>query len=361
MNKVFKLSNLRNLQFILIIKLNVFILLYMTPIKECLINNRTDLNPIWLMRQAGRYLPEFREIREKNTNFIDLCLNPILSEEITLQPIDRFDFDAAIIFSDILMVPYGLGQNVEFKKNFGPNLGEINLDALSKLDEHKFTEKLSPIYKLLENLSKSHKLKNKDLIGFVGAPWTLLVYMINKVSPKKGLSSNFFENLDLIDSLLIILDRFVKIHIKNQVKAGATLIQIFDSWAGLIKNDFDKYLYNPTLSLVEYTKKLGVPVICFPRGISDYTKFCKIVNPNMVNIDYNIDPKKIIDNIQIPIQGGLDPKILLTDKENLKTETTRYLETFKNHPYVFNLGHGIVPETKIEMVEELIKIVREYK
>ena len=333
----------------------------MTPIKECLINKKTNLQPIWLMRQAGRYLPEFRKIRQENSNFINLCLNSNLSEEITLQPIDRFDFDAAIIFSDILMIPYGLGQRVEFKKNFGPNLGDIFLDKLTENNEDIFTERLSPIYKLLQNLSRNNKLKNKDLIGFVGAPWTLLVYMINKVSPKTGLSKNFFNNEGLISSLLKIIDKFTKIHIKNQVNAGATLIQIFDSWAGLITDDFDKFLYNPTISIVEYTKQLGVPVVCFPRGISNYSEFCKIVNPDMVNIDYNVDPKELIKNIEIPIQGGLDPKILLTDKENLRNKTTYYLEIFKNHPYVFNLGHGILPQTEIEMVKELVKIVRDFK
>ena len=333
----------------------------MTPIKECLINKKTNLNPIWLMRQAGRYLPEFREIRKNNTNFIDLCLNPNLSEKITIQPIDRFDLDAAIIFSDILMIPYGLGQDVEFKKNFGPSLGKINIDEILEAEENIFTDKLSPIYKLLQNLSKNNKLKNKDLIGFVGAPWTLLVYIINRVSPKNGLSENFFSDRNLISDLLKILDRFIKIHIKNQVKAGATLIQIFDSWAGLITNDFDKYLYDPTVSLVNYTKEIGVPVICFPRGISNYAEFCKIVNPDMINIDYNTNPKELVKNIQIPVQGGLDPKVLLTDKDNLRNKVTNYLEIFKSHPYVFNLGHGILPQTKIEMVEELIKIVREYK
>ena len=333
----------------------------MTPIKECLINKKTNLNPIWLMRQAGRYLPEFREIRKNNTNFIDLCLNPNLSEKITIQPIDRFDFDAAIIFSDILMIPYGLGQDVEFKKNFGPSLGKINIDEILEAEENIFTDKLSPIYKLLQNLSKNNKLKNKDLIGFVGAPWTLLVYIINRVSPKNGLSENFFSDRNLISDLLKILDRFIKIHIKNQVKAGATLIQIFDSWAGLITDDFDKYLYNPTASLVNYTKEIGVPVICFPRGISNYAEFCKIVNPDMINIDYDTNPKELVKNIQIPVQGGLDPKVLLTDKDNLRNKVTNYLEIFKSHPYVFNLGHGILPQTKIEMVEELVKIVREHK
>ena len=333
----------------------------MTPITECLEYNEINKKPIWLMRQAGRYLPEFREIRKKNTDFIKLCLNEELSEIITLQPIERFNFDAAIIFSDILMVPFGIGQNVKFKKNFGPELGEIDLNHITNLDKDKFTSKLTPIYRLLENLKKNKKLSSKDLIGFVGAPWTLLVYMINKVSPKNGLSDNFFKDQSLIDNILLLLDKFIKIHIKNQVEAGASIIQIFDSWAGLVNTDLEKYIYNPTKSLVEYTKKLGVPVICFPRGISDYSKFCRIVDPSMVNIDYNVNIENIVDNIKIPIQGGLDPKILLTNKQNLNIQVLKYLKTFKNHQYVFNLGHGILPETKIEMVEELVKIVRNFR
>ena len=332
----------------------------MTPIKECLINNKTDLIPIWLMRQAGRYLPEFREIRKDNPNFINLCLNSELSKEITLQPIKRFGFDAAIIFSDILMIPYGLGQKVEFKKNFGPNLEDLELHKLLEIDEEEFTKNLSPIYQLLIDLKKSEDLKNKDIIGFVGAPWTLLVYMINKVSPKNGLITNFFSDRGLINNLLKILDKFIKTHITNQINAGATIIQIFDSWSGLIKSDFDKYLYNPTLSLVDYTKSLGVPVICFPRGITDYSQFCKIVRPSMINIDYDVDPKNLLKDIDIPIQGGLHPKVLLTDKVHLKKEVNKYLKIFNDHPYVFNLGHGILPETKIEMVEELVKRVRDF-
>ena len=148
----------------------------------------------------------------------------------------------------------------------------------------------------------------------MGAPWTLLVYMINKVSPKNGLVSSFFSDIKLIDKLLEILDKFIKTHIKNQVNAGATIIQIFDSWSGLITSDFDKYLYHPTLSLVNYTKSLGVPVICFPRGIADYNQFCKIVKPSMINIDYDVDPKSLLKNIDIPVQGGLHPEVLLTNK-----------------------------------------------
>ena len=333
----------------------------MTPIKECLINKSTKINPIWLMRQAGRYLPEFREIRKQNADFIKLCLNPNLSEDITLQPIKRFGFDAAIIFSDILMVPYGMGQSVDFKKNFGPNLGNLELNNLQKIKEIDFTKNLSPVYKLLSNLTNNIELVNKDLIGFVGAPWTLLVYMINKVSPKNGLSDSFFKDEILISEVLSLLDKFIKVHIENQIKSGATIIQIFDSWAGLIKKDFDKFLYDPTLSLVNHVKNLDVPVICFPRGISDYAKFTKIVKPNMINIDYHVDPKALIKSLDIPVQGGLDPKILLSSKENLKMEVKKYLEIFKDHPYVFNLGHGILPETQLDMVYELVEIVRNYK
>tara|TARA_B100001250_G_scaffold311937_1_gene273916 strand:+ start:782 stop:1780 length:999 start_codon:yes stop_codon:yes gene_type:complete len=332
----------------------------MTPIQECIKNKNIKVKPIWLMRQAGRYLPEFREIRSKNPDFIKLCLNENLSSKITLQPIDRFKFDAAIIFSDILMLPYGLGQEVKFEKNFGPKLGDLNLDALLKTNEDDFSNKLNPIYKLISKVSKDPNLKSRDLIGFVGAPWTILVYMINKLSPKKGLNENFFKDKILIKKLLILIEKFLKIHIENQVKAGATIIQIFDSWAGLLKDNIEEYIYEPTLNLVNHTKKLGVPVICFPREINNYKNFCDFVNPDAINIDYSIDPEKIIKEIKIPVQGGLDPKILLNDKQTLKKEVKRYLDIFKDHPYIFNLGHGILPETKIEMVEELVKTVREF-
>ncbi len=333
----------------------------MTPIKDCILNKNTKINPIWIMRQAGRYLPEFREIRSKNKDFIKLCLNENLSTEITLQPIKRFKFDAAVIFSDILMLPYGLGQHVEFKKNFGPILGELNLEEFSNTTEDNFNKKLNPIYKLLTKVSKDRDLENKDVIGFVGAPWTLLVYMINRTSPKNGLNENFFKDKLLIKELLIIIEKFLILHIKNQINAGATIIQIFDSWAGLLENSISEYIYEPTLNIVNYIKTQGVPVTCFPRNIKEYKIFCDVIKPDMISIDYNVDPKKIVDEIQIPVQGGLDPKILLTDKKNLKNETIKYLQIFKDHPYVFNLGHGILPDTKIEMVEELVKIVRDFK
>ena len=333
----------------------------MSPLTNCIKNKDTTSNPIWLMRQAGRYLPEFREIRKENQDFVKLCLNNDLASEITLQPIRRFGFDGAVIFSDILMLPYGLGQKVEFEKNFGPKLGDIDLKTIKNIDEISFTEKIYKVYKAIEKTSKDPLMSNRDMIGFVGAPWTILVYMINKSSPKKGLSGEFFKDDFLINRLLGIIEKFLKLHIKNQIEAGAQVIQIFDSWAGLLQDKIPEYIYVPTLNIVDYVKKLGVPVICFPRGIKDYKNFCEIVRPDAINIDYDVDPKKIINEIKIPIQGGLDPKILLTDQKTLKIEVEKYLGIFKDHPYIFNLGHGILPETKIEMVEELINIVRNFK
>ena len=333
----------------------------MTPILETIINKKTKNTPIWLMRQAGRYLPEFRDIRKLNPNFINLCLDDNLSSEITLQPLKRFELDAAIIFSDILMLPYALNQKVEFKKDFGPQLGPLDLDKISKVDEIDFIEKLYPVYQCIKKVSRNNLIKNKNLIGFVGAPWTILVYMINKNSPKNELIKDFFKNKFLINRLLIILEKFLKLHIDYQIKNGASIIQIFDSWAGLLdEKDLPNYVYIPTLNLVNYVKSLNIPVICFPREIKNYKNYCEIVKPDVVNIDYNIDPISISKEIEIPIQGGLNPKILLTNTETLKKETLKYLNIFKDHPYIFNLGHGVLPETDPNMVDYLVKMVKDY-
>ena len=333
----------------------------MTPIEEVIINKRTSVNPVWIMRQAGRYLPEFREIRKTNPDFIKLCLNPTLAAEITLQPLKRFNLDAAIIFSDILILPYGCKQKVEFKKNFGPILADLNLNDLSKITESEFTSKISPVYKAI-NLVKNNKLtKNKNTIGFVGAPWTLLVYMINKQSPKFNLNNNFFKDKILIQQTLKIIEKFLMVHIKNQVDNGAEIIQIFDSWAGLLdEKDLDFYVYKPTHTLVRFIKSLKIPAICFPRGVKDYKKYCEIVKPDVICIDYEVSPSKIEKEITIPVQGGMYPKILLTDKETLKKEIFKYLDIFKNHPYIFNLGHGVLPQTDPNLMEYLVKTVKNY-
>jgi len=334
----------------------------MSLITKCIKNKNTKIKPIWLMRQAGRYLPEFREIRIKNSNFIKLCLNKNLSSIITLQPIKRFNFDAAIIFSDILMLPFGLGQKVEFKKNLGPILGDLNINKLSEINENDFIKKLHPIYKTIKKVKNHKLLKNKDVIGFVGGPWTLLVYMINKKSPKNNLDKELLKDKNKIKKLLNIINKFLKIHIKNQIDNGATLIQIFDSWAGLVdEKNLTEYIYEPTANLVNFVKSLNIPVICFPRNIKNYKEYVNIVKPDVINIDYNIDPKQIKNQIDTVIQGGMDPKFLLGDKESLKKEVLGYLNLFKDHPYIFNLGHGVLPETNPDNVDYLVNLVKEFK
>ena len=333
----------------------------MTPIKNCIVNKDTTKNPIWLMRQAGRYLPEFREIRKNNKDFIKLCLNRKLASEITLQPLKRFEIDAAIIFSDILVVPYALGQKVKFEKNFGPKLNNIDLNTFNKISEGEFNNNLNPIYESLKMTSKSKLIRKKDLIGFVGAPWTILVYMLNKKSPKNKISKNLLNDKVLIKNLMMIIEKFLKIHIKNQINNGATIIQIFDSWAGLLdKKDLPQYVYEPTLKLVNFIKSKKIPVICFPREIKNYREYVENVKPDAISIDYKINPNIIKKEIKIPIQGGLDPKVLLSDKENLKKEALKYLDIFKDHPYIFNLGHGVLPETDPMMIDYLVKFVNDY-
>jgi len=332
-------------------------------LRDCILGKNSSYVPIWFMRQAGRYLPEFREIRKNNPDFIKLCLNPDLVSEITLQPLKRFNIDAAIIFSDILMIPFGLGQQVEFKKGIGPILGNINLDEMTKTDPVDFVQKLLPIYKGIEKVKTN--LKEKPLIGFVGAPWTLLLYMLNKGSPKKNF--NFEEiNKDkfLVNRLLKKLEEITCLHIDKQIEAGTNIIQIFDSWAGLLpKKELPNYCYIPTLKIVEHIKSKKIPVICFPKGIGqNYIDFCSIVKPDCISIDYEVDPRWIKEKLKnIPIQGGLDPKILLGDKEKIKKNTEKYLNIFKDYPYIFNLGHGVLPEIKPEIIEYIIQLVRNKK
>ena len=185
--------------------------------------------------------------------------------------------------------------------------------------------------------------------------------MINKQSPKIKLKNDFFKDDFLIKKILVILNKFLKVHIKNQIESGAEVIQIFDSWAGLLnEKDLPNYIYNSTLPLVEYIKSLNIPVICFPRGIKDYKKYCEIVNPDVICIDYEVDPTQIRKEIKIPVQGGMDPKVLLADKNDLKKEAIKYLDIFKDHPYIFNLGHGVLPETDPNMMDYLVKTVKDY-
>ena len=336
----------------------------MSLLKECIINKSTSAKPIWFMRQAGRYLPEFREIRKKNTNFIKLCLNTTLTPEITLQPIKRFDLSAAIIFSDILMLPYGLGQKVEFKKNFGPILEKFDLEKFQKSDYNDCIENLQPIYEAI-SLTREKLHKNKSLIGFAGAPWTLLVYMLNLKDNKDVIEFTKLniskENLQFVFKKLI---KLICLHIENQFKAGADVIQIFDSWAGKIPSDkLNSFCFEPHKEISDFCKLKKIPLICFPKGIGKkYFEFNELVKPNGLSIDYDIDPTWAAKNLKnVTIQGGMDPKYLLGSEQKLISETKKYLDAFKDVPYIFNLGHGLKPETDPEKLKKLINFVRDYK
>ncbi len=332
----------------------------MNKLLDCIINKNSSFIPIWFMRQAGRYLPEFREIRKENQNFIKLCLNPELVKNITLQPIKRFGLDATIIFSDILMIPYALGQDVKFTKGIGPILGNLESDKVIGNTPDNFIKKISPVY---EGINKVKLItKSESLIGFVGAPWTLLVYMLNKKSPKKNFKFNEInKDKNLINKLLKKIEETICLHIKKQVEAGANVIQIFDSWAGLIPDDqIDNYCFSPTSRIVNYTKSLKIPVICFPKGIGkNYENFCSIVKPDCISLDYDIDPEWIKEKSGgIAIQGGMDPNILLLGRDKIKNSIEKYLKIFSGYPYVFNLGHGVLPETKPETIEYVVQVVR---
>jgi len=331
---------------------------------EKILIDKNNCKSVWFMRQAGRYLPEFKKIRINNPNFVQLCLDSELSAEITLQPIERFNIDSAIIFSDILMVPFALGQKVEFIKNYGPILDNFNLKKFLNNDKISFTQKLHPVYRAIE-ITRKKLDKSKSLISFIGAPWTLLIYMLGAKDGKKKINFEKIKSKEFeVNVILDKLNEYLCIHIENQINSGANVVQIFDSWAGLIpKKNLPNYCYIPNLKIVEFCKRNKIPVICFPRGLQEnYKEFNKIVKPDGLNLDYELDPiwaKKNLTNVVL--QGGLDPKALLLTDEEIKKKASKYLNVFNDIPYVFNLGHGLLPETDPNKLGRLIKFYREYK
>ena len=337
----------------------------MTKLTNCILNKDPSCVPVWFMRQAGRYLPEFRKIRSQNVDFIKLCLDSNLSSEITLQPLKRFNLDAAIIFSDILMVPFALGQEVKFEKEKGPILSLFNLQKFLNITNiNNFIKKLSPVYEAIK-ITRNNLHKKKSLISFVGAPWTLVVYMFGLKRNKNEIDINKLKKLESeIKIVLNKINEFLCAHITNQIQAGADTVQIFDSWAGLIPNEklFD-YCYEPNNKIVDFCKKNKIPVICFPRGINkNYLDFASVVKPDCLSLDYEIDPmwaKKYLS--KYCLQGGLDPKILFKNEEEIFQEVDRYLNIFKGFPYIFNLGHGLLPETNPAVLEKVIERVNNFK
>ena len=336
----------------------------MNKLTNCLVNKDNSLTPVWFMRQAGRYLPEFREIRSKNPDFIKLCLDSDLSSEITLQPIKRFNLDAAIIFSDILMVPYGMGQDVKFIKGKGPKLSNFDLKIFLNTNKNDFVKKLNPIYEAIKKTRK--KLSSeKSLISFIGAPWTLIVYMMGLRQDKKNIDLKNLNSKDFDREVILNkLNEYLCEHIDKQFEAGSDVVQIFDSWAGLIpENEISNYCFDPNKKLVDFCKKRKLPVICFPKGINQkYKDFLNKVKPDGLNIDYDIKPEWAKQNLtNVCLQGGMDPKILFQEEEKVFSEVDKYLNMFKDSPYIFNLGHGLLPETNPDVLDKIIKRVNSYK
>ena len=263
----------------------------MSKLLNCLINKDGSNIPVWFMRQAGRYLPEFRDLRSKNPDFLKLCFNSDLASEITLQPMKRFNLDAAIIFSDILVIPHALGQSIEFKEKGGPYCKNFNIDKFLEIKDKDFLSALEPVYRAIRK-TKNKLQKDKSLIAFIGAPWTITMYLFNLKNQVNSKNKIEINNKDQIKLIFQKLDKFLKLHIINQIEAGADVVQIFDSWAGLINEiDLNEYCYQPNKSLVNFCTNNKIPTISFPKGLkNNYTKFIEIVKPTAINIDPEIDP-----------------------------------------------------------------------
>jgi len=330
-------------------------------------NCQKTKTPIWLMRQAGRYLPEYKLIRQKVPRFLDVCYDSKLAAEITIQPIRRFGFDAAILFADILVVPDCFGMNVEFKSGYGPTMDTIR----SRNDFHKLNlkeEKFKSVWNTISIL-KEKLPKETSLIGFAGAPWTVATYMMEGCGGSKtnfSLSKQILkEDPDMLEDLInIIIDSTVK-YIEGQIKAGAEIIQLFDSWAGELKGEaYKRFIEKPNKILVEKIRKIDpkVPIICFPKGIEDLESFIDNVKPDCLGISSEVDldvAKKLKE--KVIIQGNLDPEILASTKEKIKSATENILNKLGGNNFIFNLGHGILPHTPIENVEFLVDLVRKHE
>ena len=333
---------------------------------DVLAGNRRTVPPIWLMRQAGRYLPEYRALRNKIGNFLDLCLDPKLAAEVTLQPIRRFGFDAAILFSDILVVPYALGQNVIFTAADGPRLNAIdNVEGLHKLRRGLDHERLAPVYETIVRV-RSQLPTSVTLLGFCGAPWTLATYMIAGAGTPDQIPAREFAYRapELFAELLDILVDASASYLIRQFKAGVDAVQIFDSWAGILPDDeFDRCCVEPCARIIA-TVRAQIPTakfIGFPRGAGSRLKrYIDAVPVAAVGLDWTIDLAFARDELQRrkPVQGNLDPVALLVGGRSLDRAVERIVENFKAGPFIFNLGHGVLPDTPVAHVEHLVARVR---
>ena len=336
------------------------------PFLAALAGERRKTPPIWLMRQAGRYLPEYRELRTKAPTFLDFCYDPRLAVEATLQPIRRFGFDAAILFSDILVIPDALGQAVSFESGDGPRLDPIgDAEDLGKLRDEPDWSRLQPVFETLDRL-KADLPKETALIGFCGAPWTAASYMIaGRGTPDQAPARLFaYRHPDLFARLI---DRLVDAsaeYLRRQFAAGADAAQIFDSWAGVLPPaEFERWCVAPIKAIAAKVRAEtpNARLIAFPRGAgTQLAKFARLSEIDAIGLDTATDPRAAVAALpeRVTLQGNLDPLALLAGGAALDREVDAILESFAARPFIFNLGHGIVPQTPPEHVSALLELVR---
>ena len=335
---------------------------------RALAGEKQHVPPIWMMRQAGRYLPEYRATRAQAGDFLSLCYNSELAAEVTLQPIRRYGFDAAILFADILLVPQALGADLWFVTGEGPRLSTITTDAdFAKLgpvsDIH---ETLNPIYDTLRIL-KQELPSETALIGFAGAPWTVATYMIaGRGTPDQGPAHALkAENRPLFEALLARITEATIDYLSKQIEAGAEVVKIFDSWAGSLKGeDFQKYALEPCRQITAALKERhpGIPVIGFPREAGDkYIGFAKATGVDCVAVDNSVTPEWVAEHVQIDgcVQGNLASRHMVTGGQDLIDDTRRIVNALRGGPHIFNLGHGITPDADPDNVQLMIDTVRE--
>jgi len=336
------------------------------PLLVVLAGRRQAIPPVWMMRQAGRYLPEYRAVREKAGGFLTLCFDPDLAAEVSLQPVRRFGFDAAILFSDILVVPLALGRKVWFVEGEGPRLEPLtDAKALLSVRGEADANVLAPIYETVRRVKAALDAETA-LIGFCGAPWTVATYMIAgqgtaDQAPAKNLAAREPQAFQYVIDCLV--DASVDYLVK-QLEAGADVVQIFDTWAGSLPvEDFERWCVQPTKRMVAKlrAKKPGARVIGFPRGAGrNIPRYVDETGVNAVSLESGIDRSFARDQIQsrVPVQGNVDPLALLEGGAALDREVDAVLEAFGAGPLIFNLGHGILPQTPIAHVERMLKRVR---
>jgi len=323
--------------------------------------------PVWLMRQAGRYLPEYRATRARAGDFLSLCYTPDLAAEVTLQPIRRYGFDAAILFADILLIPDALGADLWFVTGEGPRLSTITRpDGLKPLKgKDDIHDHLAPVYETVKILSQELP-KETTLIGFAGAPWTVATYMIaGRGTPDQAPAHKLRqEDPATFDTLINLLTDATIEYLSKQVEAGAEVVKIFDSWAGSLKGEaFDRYALEPAKKITQEMKQRfpGLPVIAFPREAGDkYIGFAKAVGADCLALDTSVDATWAAQHLQKDgcVQGNLDPKLMITGGDALRQEARRIVDALKNGPHIFNLGHGITPEADPENVHVLLEEIR---